>query len=71
MFSNSFFGLLNSDPFDIVLESRLTAPLLGITTSLSTSLPKSTSSQSTPTEIVTSADQPFEQIDNTLTPCLP
>ena len=49
---NSSSGLLNSDPFDIFLDSRLSNPL-GILGSLFTSLPKSTSSWSTLTKTIT------------------
>ena len=63
---NSSSGLLHSDPFDIVPKPLLIVPLLGIFTTLSTSLPESLGSQSTPTEIVTS-----ERNDSTLTPCVP
>ena len=51
---NSFFGLLHSDPFDIVPKYRLIVPFLGISTNLLTPLPKSTSSHSTTIKMVTS-----------------
>ena len=68
---NSSSGPLISAPFDIVHDYGLTTPLLSISKSLSTSLLESTSSQSTPTKIVTSPDRHSKKNDNTSTPCLP
>ena len=57
------FGLLYSDPFDIVSDTRSIVPLLGISTNSSASLPKFIGSQCTPNEIIASPNQPSKRHD--------
>ena len=68
---NSSSSLLHNDPFDIVSKNGSIVPSLSVSTTQWTSIPKSTSSQSTPTKIVASLDQPSEVNDYSLTPCFP
>lgn len=69
--SNSSFGLIHSNRYDIVSSIIFIIPLLGISISSSTSLPKLTSRWSTLIETITSHDQPFERNESTLTLYLP
>lgn len=51
--------LLHNDPFDIVSNNGSIVPLVGVSTSQSTSLPESTGSHSILNETITSPDGPF------------
>ena len=68
---NSSFGLLHNDHFDIVEENGMIVPFFGVSTSESTSIPKSTHSLSILNEIVTYPSQLSEVDNGALTSCLP
>lgn len=72
--NNFGIGLLNSsyspsysDPFDIVEDKGLTVPFMGILTSSSTFVPKSTFSWSTQTDTIRSPNQLSKGKDTSLT----
>lgn len=70
MLLNSSFGILNSDPCDIIPKSQ-SSTHLSILTSFPTSLLDSIGSKSTQDETIISPNQPSKRIDSTLDPCLP
>ena len=64
-------SLSYNDLFGIVEDTRPTIPFKGILTNSLTTIPKSTSSWSTPAEAVTSPNRSTEGNETSLTPFLP
>ena len=70
-FLNSSYGLLHSDPFDIIVYHVSTISSFGVSTCQSTSILESNGNQFTLTKTVTFLDRLDELNVSTLTPNLP